>query len=150
VRALAFAWLLLLAAPACSSFVCDATTCASGCCEGGSCYQGMNLSGGVSCDTVPVGGGGGNSSFGGGGGGSGGSGGGGGASCGNYDDPCNASLVCCVSSEQNTLTNFCNSAKERCDLCGTYLYDCSDDMTICCPGLDCLLKPGFSTVYECQ
>ena len=143
---------LVLGTAGCSSFDCNATTCAQGCCSGGSCYEGAGLTGGVSCDTALGGGVGGSGGSGGGtgGGSSTGGGTGGGAQCGDYDSPCNESLPCCVSSESNTLTDFCNADTERCALCGTSNYDCSDDMNICCPGLDCLLKPGFTQIYECQ
>jgi hypothetical protein len=145
---------LLITAASCSSYVCSAATCAAGCCENNSCYDGVaGHTGGISCDAT-VGSGGGSSTGGGTGGGGtstgGGTGtGGGGGSCGTYDDPCNSSLPCCAPS--GMYGYFCNSTRERCDMCGGAGYDCSDQYSEpCCPGFNCLLKQGFTQVYECQ
>jgi hypothetical protein len=139
----------------CSSYTCDSATCPTGCCSNNSCYDGVTgKTGGISCDAVTgTGGGGASSSTGGGGGtnsGSGGGTGGGSTSCGHYDDPCNDSLPCCTAPVANEAYT-CNSTRERCDICGAAGYDCSDTYSDpCCPGFQCLLKPGFSTIYECQ
>ncbi|MFT3840830.1 MAG: hypothetical protein QM723_27825 [Myxococcaceae bacterium] len=136
----------------CSSYVCNHTSCPTGCCSGGSCYEGVvGHTGGVDCEASTGGGGGvgGGGSTGGGAGGGGSSTGGGGGTCGTYDDPCNASLPCCPPS--GMYGQYCNSSRERCDLCGGMGYDCSDQYSEpCCPGFTCLLKPGFTSVYECQ
>ncbi len=145
---------LLITAASCSSYTCDAASCPTGCCQSNSCYDGVTgKTGGVACDSLSGSGGGSSSSTGGGGGttgtGGGSTGTGGGGSCGTYDDPCNASLPCCAPS--GTSGYVCNSTRERCDLCGGAGYDCSDQYSEpCCPGFQCLLKPGFTTVYECQ
>lgn len=149
--------LWVIAASACGTSVCSASTCANGCCSQGRCFEGAGLRGGVQCEGAA-----------------------GDASvphcaalnfacdtqtpccatdpktnhplkcnlyceeaCGRYDDPCNASLCCSTG-------YVCKG--ERCDSCILKSGDCSYDFqrTRCCPGLSCLLKPGFSTVYECQ
>jgi hypothetical protein len=165
VAFLAIAALLGSTLAACGESVCNASTCSRGCCEAGLCYQGTGVTGGKACG-------------GGGGGGSGGGGGGGSCSlgscsseaccaqdslgnalecrssycekaCSGYDDPCNASLKCC---NTGTAMHGYVCKAERCDLCLNRNSDCSSsfDRSRCCPGLTCLLKTGFSTVYECQ
>ena len=164
----------------CSSYVCNAATCARGCCQGGSCYEGEGKTGGISCDASAGGGGGTTGSGGGTGGGTGGGGGacvpqgndcntssdccpGTGincgynvcqpSNCGTYDDPCNASAPCCLQggSGSSNMGHVCNTTRERCDLCGARGYDCSSQYaSACCPGLSCLLKPGYTSIYVCQ
>ena len=152
---------------------CDAVSCASGCCStDGVCYDGTSVKGGKACIPYDLGDGG----FGGGTGGGGGntaglapaadcSSGGtccsqGGASyqcinstcqrsdCVSYNKPCNATLLCCADYPTSTSGTVC--AKEHCTFCYKSGHECTPNISTCCPGLGCLLKPGFQSVYECR
>lgn len=136
--------LLLTASPLAvsCSFECGPDTCAFGCCDKGICFEGGAENNGVQCGSgIGVGTGDGGS------GGTSGAGGGGGTTtqCGSYNDACKASLglYCCSG-------YFCRN--ERCAFCDTAGEECTPGSTSspCCPGLTCLLKPGFTSIYECR
>ncbi len=155
---------------------CDETSCPTGCCSHNVCYDGTAKHGGVDCGydwLLGLGGGGGSTGLGGGGGtmppckteG---------ASCTNdccatnaagaplscnhelcqrtdcvpLGDPCNASLVCCAWPPTSMLAITCKA--EHCTTCYRAGQECFQSLSQCCPGLQCLLKSGFTSVYECR
>ncbi len=154
---------LALFAAGCA-FECGPATCAQGCCEQNVCYQGAGRTGGGTCSVPPLQDGGNLPA---------------GCKkayelcsgnnccevqpgsgnplvcettcrerCGTYSDPCNASLPCCPSLE-STYGYVCQS--ERCAMCVNRNKECNpSSSTKCCFGLSCKLKPGFTSVYECQ
>jgi hypothetical protein len=160
-------WLRLLilsaccAALSCVPAVCERSSCPNGCCSKDICYLGTGARGGVTCGFTPEVDAGATSC------------GRRDAACGpgrpccatgsdgveltcsnavctnittrcsgTYNSPCNATL-CCASGY------VCKG--ERCDSCYEGGRDCSYNFerSKCCPGFECRLKPGFSTVYEC-
>ena len=141
------AWLSLLFAVSCS-YECNQFTCATGCCEDNRCYEGKGAHNGVLCVNVSVTGSGGGG-FGGTGGGHSGTGGGSTTACVDYGDPCNAFNRCC-NQTSGTYNLLCK--EERCRFCLNPLEDCQpgSTSTTCCPGTSCLLRAGFTSIYECR
>jgi hypothetical protein len=164
-------WLLLLCsvlamhAAACA-FECGAQTCPTGCCAANACYEGTGVGGGAACASpggrADAGNPGStackkqyeacaaatccatNSS--------------GDAlacknnscerACGLSGDACNPASPCCKQSS-SAYGLFCE--REHCGLCLNREQECTPgSFTECCPGMSCLLRAGYTSVYECR
>ncbi len=64
-------------------------------------------------------------------------------------EACNAQTCCADPTSTSTYSWACVLSSNKCELCTRKGKECSV-LADCCPGTQCLVKPGFPNIQECQ